>query len=66
MIDVEDEERGMKNSWGRSGAHVSRSDVEDRDRDLKSWIPCSECFRQACLEDVGCDKLRGILVPASC
>ena len=39
MIDVEDEERGMKSSWGRSGARVSRSDVEDVDRDLKIWVP---------------------------
>ena len=35
MIDVEDEDRGMNSSWGRSGARVSRSDVEDVARDLK-------------------------------
>ena len=35
LVDVEDEDRGMNSSWGRSGARVSRSDVEDVARDLK-------------------------------
>ena len=38
--------RGMKNSWGRSGAHVSMSDVEDIDRDLKIWIPSLDVWKK--------------------
>ena len=52
--------------WGGSGARVSESDVEDRDGDVRRWIPCSECFRQACLEGMECDKLLGTLVRVSC
>ena len=48
--------------WGGSGARVSERDVEDRDGDVRRWIPCSECFRQACLEGMECDKLLGTLV----
>ena len=49
-------------SQGRTGKNVLRFNVEEKGRTSESWSRKKERFLQVCLEDSGCDRLRGFLV----
>ena len=49
-------------SQGRTGRNVSRFDVEEKGKTLENWNRKNKRFLQVCLEDSGCDGLRGFLM----